>query len=915
MKRIHTHLRRKARAWHLARRVFGALLVTVLLLPSLIGIVPPRAQTARAAGSLLQLTDPTASVGQIGGSAPTAKAVGNSWTQINGPVSGQDFFGVNGKDDHLPYRVLIGGDWETATADDSGADTAKISQLVGKGGKIKVQVFRKQSGNYPPYTEYQDPTATNHRNLTLVAGSLRESTAAASGVNTALHGPLGLPTGVNLALDLLPPVAGINAIATVSDTLFGGNDQHASWVFTGDGNAGVQMNMVCADKSGSGSTFGYIGGNQKPIVTALDKSTLGDDQQIANVDRTLQNGHYNQRRFDSGALAKYLCDNSGSVKGFDHFCKDKLQLKACVSSKQDMIDALGGLFDPLQWVVEQMTDIVSGFVGFVTEGLRSIGDIGNLASSNDITQAWKVMRDLVDVIFLLALIVIAFSTMLRLDTQRYSARALLPRLIFAVIAVNFSLLFVTILINTATILGNPFLSGLKHVIDSNPASNVSGFVGKFSGLGQSIVLLLAAIVIAIVLLILLLFFVVRIIMIWLLAALAPFAFLFMVLPLSRSLASMWLKHLLKWVYMAPISFIILWIGAKFLAAADGFGTQILSVLMFIGVVIAAVMIPLRLGGEVMQRAANIGQKGGGRLGLSLADRIPTGRKGSGAPTLGTRIRGVQAGLAARGEFRESLAQQHLAEQIEAGKGIGRLAGPTEGQRTIAQQKATAEYQKQMATIPPAGKLRIAHAFGNNLNAGDEVTMRDASGKELLDDETNEPIKLGALSSGEAEFAKKKMAAEATFAELSQAGIAGPELGEKYAKSGLAQLAAHDPAMSALERTGEYRQERADAKVEFADFDAMDNWDDRFLKGALRAKQGKSKPHTAEYDKVALESLKGLDASRAAYAVTRGLRQSMKRDGQRALMKELADAEAFEGNVNEAIKKNYNTTPSGNLPGL
>lgn len=76
--------------------------------------------------------------------------------------------------------------------------------------------------------------------------------------------------------------------------------------------------------------------------------------------------------------------------------------------------------------------------------------------------------------------------------------------------------------------------------------------------------------------------------------------------------------------MAPVSFAILWIGSLFLAAADTLGAGIISVLVFIGVVIAAVIIPLRLGGEIMQKAAS----GGSRIGKQGLGSTKTGRTAS-----------------------------------------------------------------------------------------------------------------------------------------------------------------------------------------------------------------------------------------------------------------------------------------------
>ncbi|MDP9212047.1 MAG: hypothetical protein M3N59_02110, partial [bacterium] len=276
-----------------------------------------------------------------------------------------------------------------------------------------------------------------------------------------------------------------------------------------------------------------------------------------------------------------------------------------------------------------------------------------------------------------------------------------------------------------------------------------------------------------------------------------------------------------------------------------------------------------------------------------------GRVSPGGTSLATRARATGYGLGlkkpksyaegSRGDLRQKAAMAHLEEQTGQGKGVGRLSGATPGQRTIAQQRAIGRYQKEMATVTPAGKRRIAWAHGNSsLGAGDEV----------FDGEGNS---LGQLTADEADFASKRQASEAAFAELSQAGLATHDLTESYAGSGLQQLNVSDPAQAALDRNKKYRQGTADAKVQFASPDDIKKWDhSTFLQAAVDHAEGKAGANT-DYHRTAAAALGKLDKTRAAYAVTRGHRNSMPQDQQRELMQRFAAANGFsDASTNQSV---------------
>lgn len=394
--------------------------------------------------------------------------------------------------------------------------------------------------------------------------------------------------------------------------------------------------------------------------------------------------------------------------------ENNLQDENCEGSQGD------GLFEKA--IKAALGKVKEGMIGLLkTFGrwLEDLMDVGALTSNAGLTNAWKTIRDLVNVTFILALIAIAFSNILRIDTDRYGARALLPRLVFAVIAVNFSFLLVQLLVNLASILASPFKNGAIGII-TNPPTN-GGLLDPDGGFGKFIVAFIVVLAIVVALAILLIFFLARVVMVWLLAALSPLVFLFMVLPATRSMARSWMTNTLKWVFMAPIAFMILYIAASIVTGRPdrdpdlGDINFILRVGFFVGAAIAAVVIPLKLGGEVMQRVAG-GAKRGSRL----------GRSGAAA---GLGLAAKQTGVAAAWEQQKAKAENKQAVRgARLRKNIGDRVGGRYG--TEMSQQATAQLH--------AAKEKRAEEYAGQFGAAD---LRDMAADPRLSDDQRETLDL------------------------------------------------------------------------------------------------------------------------------------------------------------------------------
>jgi len=186
---------------------------------------------------------------------------------------------------------------------------------------------------------------------------------------------------------------------------------------------------------------------------------------------------------------------------------------------------------------------------------------------------WTISRDFVNMFFILALVVIAFATILRFET--YGMKALLPRLIIIALLINFSYLACGIIIDATQITTNFFINkieapnGLGQVI-----IDASGSIGALEvessgdldeketpegGLSKSIKLLVSmafvisiTVLTGIILLIGSILLIVRIGALWILIILAPFAWFLSIFPALKGMSSKWWNNFLKYSFFAPI---------------------------------------------------------------------------------------------------------------------------------------------------------------------------------------------------------------------------------------------------------------------------------------------------------------------------------------------------------------------------
>lgn len=254
---------------------------------------------------------------------------------------------------------------------------------------------------------------------------------------------------------------------------------------------------------------------------------------------------------------------------------------------------LGGIAMATGTMVGVANGFLMAIVEIVTDGVPII--------NADIVQnvGWPIARDFVNMLFILILAFIGLATVLRLETYQY--KKTLPSLLIIALLVNFSLVFVGFIVDMGNIVTNFFLNEFASIgaggvlqvwdlvgtyytdiveeimrtIEARPIQQDPGqfpiniWVG-YAAYGIALILYFIFAFFILLFAAFILFF--RIIALWILAILAPFAFAAYILPSTRQYWDGWLKQLIQWAFIGAILGFFLYLGSMIMSV--GVGTEI-----------------------------------------------------------------------------------------------------------------------------------------------------------------------------------------------------------------------------------------------------------------------------------------------------------------------------------------------------
>ncbi len=222
--------------------------------------------------------------------------------------------------------------------------------------------------------------------------------------------------------------------------------------------------------------------------------------------------------------------------------------------------------DILQGLFYILLQIARLFTGLVAKLFTAVLDFG-FKDMTMVYTGWIITRDIVNMFFILALVAIAFATILRIET--YGMKALLPKLIMVALFINFSYLLCGIIVDASQIMTTHFINQIQTndigaaVLDSlKVMDSTIGEEGQSVAISYrdpdtttivnmafSVAIMFTA---GFVLLIGAILLFIRVGALWALIIFAPFAWFFSIFPKLSTQTSKWWSEFLKWTFFAPI---------------------------------------------------------------------------------------------------------------------------------------------------------------------------------------------------------------------------------------------------------------------------------------------------------------------------------------------------------------------------
>lgn len=256
-------------------------------------------------------------------------------------------------------------------------------------------------------------------------------------------------------------------------------------------------------------------------------------------------------------------------------------------------------------------------------------------------QSWVVMRNIINVVLILALIAISFTNIVRINIDTYTVKKALPKLLMGVVLANASLFIIRYLADTVTVVTYFFVEQANFlkvaeytfkdfITDTTTKLGLETIINSTNflfGAGPSIAIILILVIgliIALGILWLAIILYVRLAMVYLLTILSPLVFIGYGIPgIGDKFFRQWWQLFVKWLFMLPAMSAIFWL--ILLVGRTGEGSIMQVIIMYV-LFFIALSLPMKWGGSVLGKtmdgiknagglAYKASQAGGANLGL------------------------------------------------------------------------------------------------------------------------------------------------------------------------------------------------------------------------------------------------------------------------------------------------------------
>jgi len=260
------------------------------------------------------------------------------------------------------------------------------------------------------------------------------------------------------------------------------------------------------------------------------------------------------------------------------------------------------MMNGLAWVAYLILTLFSKLIvlaAFLLKAVFELEDKFRFTTVGVVTTGWAITRGLCNMFFALILLLMAFDTILQ--TNKFPIKTILPKLILVALTINFSLMFLGVIIDFAQILTRYFIdaaggpgkdisaqlaNGLSMANVFKTPENLtesSQLQAAFGGTSPGFLTIISSLVFGIIIILIAafalaagaIFMLIRLVSLWVLLITAPLAWLAMVAPLPglSSITGDWWKKFFQWTFFAPIYAFFIYLAVLTSTAGGGIKGQ------------------------------------------------------------------------------------------------------------------------------------------------------------------------------------------------------------------------------------------------------------------------------------------------------------------------------------------------------
>ncbi|HPI67284.1 MAG TPA: hypothetical protein PKZ16_01955 [bacterium] len=233
----------------------------------------------------------------------------------------------------------------------------------------------------------------------------------------------------------------------------------------------------------------------------------------------------------------------------------------------------------LSWVANAINYVVGELLLIAITILIRVANFGDFINANIVQIGWVIMRDIANMIIVIALMIIAFGT--TINKQTYHYQKLLPGLVIAAVLVNFSKVITGLMIDLSQVVMMPFVHAFhdiaagniiyglgiedmvnaRNILESKMGVDVNDWT-VFGALVMGVIMMLVALFVVVSLAWMLLL---RIIRLWILVIFSPVAFVGNLLPVGKNYVNEWWGELNKQLVFGPTLAFMFWLSMSVLS--------------------------------------------------------------------------------------------------------------------------------------------------------------------------------------------------------------------------------------------------------------------------------------------------------------------------------------------------------------